>query len=280
MLRLIRNTTAIGGLIGLYLAQASTGKLLIQDRHKRTRFFTQNVTRYSNRALKVLGFEMEVVGLEQLALHERNYLFVSNHMSYVDVLAASSVVPSVFVTSVDMGQVFFLGQMAELGGSIFVERRHRGQIGQDISNLTRALAEGFNVLIYPEGTSTDGQMILPFKKSLLMSAVDGERDIVPVCTQYVEIDGEPFSQQNADKVCWYGDMSFAPHFVSLMATKKVKVRLSFLDPIKVTKESTRDELARKSFDAIAERYFEGREIPRMPPSSTDEAIRSAINRQA
>lgn len=263
----------IAGLIAAYMAQASLGKVLIRDPHDRLRFFIENISRWGSRALDILNFQIEVVGLEKLDLKNRNYLFVSNHMSYLDVLIFSAKVPSVFVTSVDMGQVFFLGTLAEMGGSIFVERRSRHRVDQDLSNMTNTLRNGFNIVIYPEGTSTDGQKLLPFKKSLLMSAVDSEREIVPVALKYMSVDGEPFGKANADKVCWYGDMTFADHFLGLLKHREVKVQLQFLDPISskpegLPGERIRTELAEKSWHAIQAAYFDGRPAPFGEPRST------------
>lgn len=255
----------MASLIAGYMAQATAGKALIRDSEDRLRFFVENVSRWCQRALRTMDFEIECVGLEKLQLDQKNYLFVSNHMSYLDVLIFSSKLPSVFVTSVDMGEVFFLGTLAEMGGSIFVERRSRHRVDADLSTMTETLRKGFNIVIYPEGTSTNGQKLLPFKKSLLMSAVDAEREIVPVAVKYMEIDGVPFTKDNADTVCWYGDMTFADHFTGLWKHRSIKVRLEFLDPIS-TKISTeneriRTELAEKSWLAIQDAYFAGRPIP-------------------
>lgn len=265
----VLNTTIKGGkvasFVASYMAQAASGKALIRDHDDQRRFYIENISRWGRRALKTMGFEIEVSGLEKLALGNKNYLFVSNHMSYLDVLIFSSVLPSVFVTSVDMGEVFFLGTLAEMGGSIFVERRNRHKVDRDLSNMTDTLKRGFNIVIYPEGTSTDGQKILPFKKSLLMSAVDAEKEIVPVALKYMSVDGEPFSKASADKVCWYGDMTFADHFVGLLKHESFKIRLEFLDPIptkmKSESERIRTELAEKSWSAIQDAYFANRPIP-------------------
>lgn len=257
---------AVAGLIAAYMVQASLGKALIRDPQDRLRFFIENISRWASKALNVLKFDIEVIGLEKLDLKNRNYLFVSNHMSYLDVLIFSAKVPSVFVTSVDMGQVFFLGTLAEMGGSIFVERRSRHRVDQDLSNMTNTLRKGFNIVIYPEGTSTDGHKILPFKKSLLMSAVEANREIVPVALKYMSVDGVPFGRENADQVCWYGDMTFADHFLGLLKHREVKVHLHFLDPIStkpegVPGERIRTELAEKSWHAIQYAYFKDRPVP-------------------
>lgn len=246
--------SAFGRLVAMYLAEAALGKTMIGDRIKRLEVFTRTASKYSKLALETMDFEVQVIGHDPDLMEEKNFLMVGNHMSYLDAMITASVQPSVFVTSVDMGEVFFLGTMAELGASIFIERRHRGQVDQDLSVMAEALRDGFNVMIYPEGTSTNGQDILPFKKSLLMSAVEAGRDLMPVCLKYVEIDGEPFGPQNADKVCWYGDMSFAPHLLGLMRLKSVKAELHFLDPIPVTRDSTRQELAEKAYQTIRAVY--------------------------
>lgn len=231
-----RTVTQMAGMvsyIGAYTGQGYSGQALIRDSQERLRYHIHNVSRWCRRGLRLLNFEIEEIGLSKIDLDKENFLFVSNHMSYVDVLVMSSKHPMVFVTSKDMGEQFFIGTMTELGGSIFVERRHRGQVAQDLSNMRDTLAAGFNVMIFPEGTSTNGHEILPFKKSLLMSAVEAKRRILPVAIRYVRIDGAPFDKVNCDKVAWYGDMTFADHFVGLCSLKSVKAQLVYGEPISV-----------------------------------------------
>jgi 1-acyl-sn-glycerol-3-phosphate acyltransferase len=248
------NTARVVRLMLMYTAQATLAKIRIKDPKKRLEFYTRNVSYWTKRCLEVMSVEVEVVGFDTKLMSHENFLMVSNHMSYIDVLALSSIMPAVFVTSVDMQETPLLGDLAEMGGSIFVERRHRSQIGQDISTMSKALRDGHNVMIYPEGTSTDGQKLLPFKKSLLMAAVEAQKNILPVCLKYTEIDGEPFSAANAHKVAWYGEMTFAPHLLQMMKLSKVKARIEFLQPIKVHANSTRHELAAQAFSAIHTAY--------------------------
>lgn len=249
-----KNLATTCSLMGLYAGSAIFGKYSIRDRDRRLEFFTKNVGTYTRRVLKNFNFDIHPVGYDAKLMSERNFLLVGNHLSYLDVLVLSSVQPCVFVTSVDMGEQFFLGDMAELGGSIFVERRHRGQIGNDIGVMAQTLRKGHNVVVYPEGTSSNGERVLPFKKSLLMSAVEAGVDVLPVVIKYTHINGEPFGPSNRDRVCWYGDMNFLPHFLGLMTLKNVRVEMHFLDPIAVSKESTRHELAEKTYGAISTVY--------------------------
>ena len=244
----------VGALMAAYAAEASFGKLRIRGHDKQLRFFTENVGKWCRRCLKAMNVKVVPVGYDPAMFENKNYLLVGNHLSYVDILVLSSVQPSVFVTSVDMGETKFLGPMAELGGSIFVERRSRAHINRDLGVMADTLRAGHNVVIFPEGTSTDGERVHPFKKSLLMSAVAAKKDVLPIVIKYVEIDGKPFSLENRDKICWYGDMGFGPHFMGILKTKSLTAEIHFLEPIHVTESTTRHELAEKAFNQISSVY--------------------------
>ena len=237
-----------------YAGQASLGRFRHKDHHSRLGYFTRNVGKYTRRVLRLFNVDLSIHGYNPQLMLQKNFLLVSNHMSYIDILVLSSVQPCVFVTSVDLGESFFLGPMAEMGGSIFVERRNRRHIGRDLGIMADTLRAGHHVVIYPEGTSSNGEGVLPFKKSLLMSAIEAGVDVMPMTIKYKEIDGEPFAEHNRDRLCWYGDMDFFPHFLGLMKVKHVKVELHFHDPISVTKESSRHEIADQCYRVISESY--------------------------
>jgi 1-acyl-sn-glycerol-3-phosphate acyltransferase len=262
-----KNLLTTVSLVARYAGKATLGKLRIRDQQKRMKFFSKNVGHYTKKVLDNFNVELKVFGHDPSTFENRNYLFVSNHLSYLDIMVISSVHPCVFVTSVDLGESFFLGQMAELGGSLFVERRHRGQIGRDIGTIADTLRAGHSVVIYPEGTSHNGERVMPFKKALLNAAIDAGVDVVPIVVKYTEIDGKPFSLENRDRICWWGEMQFFPHLLGLLKVKSVKAELHFLEPIRVTKESTRHELAERAHKAISDVYGE----PLGPKADTDDS---------
>lgn len=254
MIQVAKKATTVGGILGIYAGHALIARTLIKDRKTRLQYFNRTVSTYTKKVLQTINCEISTPGFDPSLFEDENFLIISNHLSYLDILITSSVLPSCFVTSVDLGESKFLGTICELGGALFVERRHRGMIEQDTRNLAETLKDGFNLVLYPEGTSMNGEKVMPFKKSLLMSAVQAQKNILPICIKYLEIDGEPLSVENRDRVCWYGDLPFGGHAASLMKTKSLKVELQFLDVIKVTPESTRHELAEKAQAAITQAY--------------------------
>jgi len=253
-LSLSKNILSLTALVAAYAGKASLGRFRLRDHNKRLCFYTKNVSTYCKKALEQFNVQVEVIGFQPELMREKNFLLVGNHLSYLDIMVLASVQPCVFVTSVDLGETAFLGQMAEMGGSLFVERRHRGTIGRDVGVMADTLRAGHNVVIYPEGTSSNGEKVLPFKRSLLASAMDAEVDVLPVVIKYTEIDGEPFAIKNRDRVCWYGDMGFVPHSLGLLAGIKIKAELHFLGPIKVTKDTDRHQLADLCHKVISDVY--------------------------
>lgn len=272
------NSLEITARILKYFAETSIHALTIKDESELRAYLMKTVSDGCRPAIESLNFDVKVIGYDEERMKSNNYLMVGNHMSYMDILVLAPHQPALFVTSVDMGEIPVLGHITKMAGCIFVERRNRTQIERDLGQMTEALKQGHNVMIYPEGTSSNGMQVLPFKKSLLMAAVEAERDIQPICLKYTEIDGEPFGPHNSDKICWYGDMTFGPHFLSLMKTKSVKAELHFLEPIEVTKESTRHELAEKAYRAISDEYMKGRD-PIAAPSEASAPTISAESAQ-
>lgn len=244
----------MGTAILIFLGHGFLIRALTSDKIRRRRKLLRNIHYYSKLALKIMRVEVIVRRGPRNGI--RNSLMVCNHMSYLDMIVLAASEPSVFVTSVDMGQVFFLGTMAEIGGSLFVERRHRLRIGHDISQIEEALAAGFDVTLFPEGTSGDGAGVLPFKRSLLTAALNSGTPVTPVTLKYFEVNGEPFSAGNHNLVCWYGDHSFFPHFFRLLSVRSVRAKITYGTPVRGTEETTKHTLCDDLHATISREYRE------------------------
>lgn len=200
--------------------------------------------------LKVMGISRKAEGANHLKPGGR--LIISNHMSYIDIMVYSAIRPAVFISSVEIEKTPFLGFVAKLGGTFFVERRNPKLIKLEIDRMSGLIEDGFNVVLFPEGTSTDGSEILPFRSSLLASASGVE--VVPACIRYEEINREPFSPENCDYVCWYGDMSFAPHLWGLLSAESISAGAVFFEPIS-SAVSDRKTITRTARSLISSAYF-------------------------
>ncbi len=257
----LRRLTITAGWVVAFLLHSAIAQLFFRDPVKRRDFFTRNTGRFSGWFLRTLGFTVEIK-LARADLLDRSYFIVSNHLSYLDILVLSSNLPSVFVTSREVENTFLLGTACRFGGSVFVDRRDRHRISEDSQQLQRVMREGFNLVVYPEGTTSDGTTVSPLKSSLFSAPIAAGKTILPLCIKYKTVNGEPFSKKNRDTVCWYGDMSFAPHFVALSQIRRAEVELAFLQPIEVTPESDRRQVARQAGDMIRAEYHRGREEAR------------------
>jgi 1-acyl-sn-glycerol-3-phosphate acyltransferase len=176
-------------------------------------------------------------------------LILSNHLSYLDVPIILACYPSLFVTSVEVRETPVLGFFCALSQCIFVERRKKSQLPEEIAKLKQVFAQGFRLGLFPEGTSSNGSSVLAFRKSLL-AAADQEISILPLCINYRSIDGVPISQKNRDTVCWYGTMDFLPHFIKLLQTKEICVDLMHAEMLQTEPGVDRKQIADQAYAAI------------------------------
>ena len=181
-------------------------------------------------------------------------LIVSNHLSYIDVLVISSLVPSVFITSVELKNTALLGTLARLSGSIFVERRRPSGLKHEIEDIALALGQGLPVVLFPEGTTSNGDRVQPFKNSLFDAAVLTRANIVPICLCYNRVNNEHVTPENRDLVFYYGGVTFAKHFLRFLSLRSIDVEVVPLKRIKVRPGESRKELAAETHRAISTEY--------------------------
>ncbi|MSU56746.1 MAG: 1-acyl-sn-glycerol-3-phosphate acyltransferase [Pedosphaera sp.] len=151
-------------------------------------------------------------------------LLVSNHLSYLDILLLGSLGPAVFVSKNEVKHWQVFGWFARLGGTVFVQRERRGHVGEISAHLHALLDAGELVILFPEGTSSGGETVLPFNSALLEPAVGQKTPLCAACIGYSLADGVV-----ADDVCYWRDMTFLPHFVNLLRKQFVKARVNFAE---------------------------------------------------
>ena len=168
---------------------------------------------------------------------------VSNHVSWLDIFTLTASQPACFVARKDVRKWFGIGILAWATGCVFIERDPRQAVKQR-QEMARRLAGGDNLLLFPEGTSTDGMQVLPFKSTLFGAFFEpGLRDrmqLQPVTVRYI-----PPSGENSLMYAWWGDMEFGPHLWSVLtAPGGGAVKIVLHTPAKVGAFADRKELAR------------------------------------
>jgi lyso-ornithine lipid O-acyltransferase len=171
-------------------------------------------------------------------------LLISNHLSYLDILVISTITPAVFVAKREVKAWPIMGLLARLGGSVFIDRQRRTHVGKVNNEIENALNDGALVVIFPEGTSSDGQTVLPFKSSLLELATQLNRPLTVSYLQYSLADGDA-----GNEICYWGEAVFLPHMINLLSKRSVRVTVRFASV--PNRSNDRKELAQHLHAVVA-----------------------------
>lgn len=230
---------------------------LIANRRRKLLFYSKNASWHTRLLLSAFGVKVDYRNIDNLTRDDKNFLIISNHLSYIDVFIIFSLVPSVFVANSELKEEFLLGSVTRYAGGIFVERRNRTKLSEEIDLISDLLDDGFNVVLFPEGTTSNGDGVLPFKNPFITAAIRSVVDIVPVCVKYRRLDGEDINLTNRDDIYYYGDAKFFDHALRLLSHKTVDAEMFELEKIEVKPENTRKELSNLAYNIISSAYLSG-----------------------
>lgn len=197
---------------------------------------------------RLLGFRVVVHG--QL-VQERPLLLVANHISWSDIVVLSSVANVCFIAKSEVRKWPVFGILAVLQRTVFVDREKKGRTAQQASDIALRLAGGDAMVLFPEGTTSDGNRVLPFKTSLFGAAhaairEAGEEKVIvqPVSIAYTGVHGMPMGRFHRPIASWPGDVQLMPHLKGILKEGAVDVEIRFGEPLCVTADTNRKELAR------------------------------------
>ena len=149
-------------------------------------------------------------------------LIACNHLGYVDILALGSVCPAIFVAKSDVKEWPVFGWLASRAGTIFVSRDHPAKVSVQLKEMEQPLREGRPVILFPEGTSSDGSRVLAFRSSLLESAIITCATVTPVAIGYDLLGQGSVGRE----VAYWGDLVLVPHLINLLSKKSLEACLS------------------------------------------------------
>jgi 1-acyl-sn-glycerol-3-phosphate acyltransferase len=202
---------------------------------------------------KILGIRVRIDGRP---VRDRAVLFVCNHVSWADILVIGSVMPVAFVSKTEVGNWPLVGITARLQKTVFVDRSRRQQTGDAIAEMVKRLHAGIPVMLFAEGTSSDGNRVLPFRSALIGAVreagarAEGGITVQPVSIGYTRVNGIPMGRLHRPLVAWYGDLDFMPHIKALLAAGPIDAVVNYGQPLTADAGSDRKVLARRLEDDV------------------------------
>lgn len=229
--------------------------IFVKNQKEKKRAFIQNASLFSKLVIKLFSINIKQNGI--YIKDCQNYIIVSNHLSYIDIVVLSAFVEAVFVSTKEVKDTFLFGHIARYGGAIFIDRKSKTNILSDMELFKTILYEGFNVVIFLEGTTSNGDDVLPFKSSFAEVILKAQKPVLPICIKYKSINGKPIAISNRDYVFYYGDMTLFKHLLSfLLNVDCMEVELFFLNPLYNVSHFSRKELTKTLYEDIRSCYLE------------------------
>lgn len=208
---------------------------------------------YHRQVCRLLGVKLNIEGS---VAKGAPVLLVCNHTSWLDIPVLSALAPVSFVAKLEVGSWPFVSALARLQRSVFVDRTRRLAAGDAANAITMRLQQGDTIVLFPEGTSSDGNRVLPFKTSLF-GAVAGAT--VPAAEQvvvqtaavvYTHMHGVPVTRAERPRIGWYGDMEMTSHAWGVLKSGAITVTIKVGPPVPLTDFKDRKDLALKSERSI------------------------------
>lgn len=198
---------------------------------------------FHKQCCRILGIKIERRGRQS---RKRPTLYVANHVSYLDIPVLGALIRGAFVAKSEVRSWPLFGFLATLQDTAFVARRP-SRTARHRDELASRLASGQSLILFPEGTSGDGNRVLPFKSALLSVADSGPAGdslvVQPVSVAYTKLDDLPLGRGLRPFFAWYGDMDLAPHLWQLAGLGRLTVVVQFHPPVTLAEFGSRKALA-------------------------------------
>ena len=200
---------------------------------------------------KIFGIKVEITGHPYT---DDQTIYISNHLSYLDIPVIGSTLKASFVAKEDLAGWPVFGFLSKLQQTAFISRA-RKDAKKEKHALDNMLNEGKSLILFPEGTSSDGSTVLPFKSSLFSIALknDSDRDITiqPITLKIIQVNGENADKQHVrDLYSWHGDMTLSPHLLSFMKCRGATISMTFHQTYKASDFDCRKALSKECYGRV------------------------------
>ncbi|MBV9859005.1 MAG: 1-acyl-sn-glycerol-3-phosphate acyltransferase [Alphaproteobacteria bacterium] len=235
---------------------------------------------YHRWCCRILGLRVRRIGEPTST---RPVLFAANHTSYADITVLGALLPVSFIAKSEVARWPLFGWLARLQRSVFVDRDPRSTAAQRDA-VSERLAAGEALVLFPEGTSDDGNRVLPFKSALFgaaqSTAIAGGVTVQPLSISYTRLNGMPIGRRYRPLFAWYGDMSMAPHLWTWLGLGTIEVVVEFHPPTSLAQCGSRKALAQYCQTRVAGGLANALSGNRRPFETADRPARDAFPSQA
>ncbi len=199
---------------------------------------------------KIFGIKINISGFPK----KKKVLFISNHISYLDILILGSSIDAVFVAKSDIKDWPIINKFCALGRTIFIDRKRIRSVEKQMKLIENSMMKGLNVILFPEGTSSDGSKVLKFKSSLF-KLIDSERlkdfNLQPISITYSKLDGLPLDKFFRPFLAWFGAMDLLSHAWKFLGLGVSEVNVKFHNSKKFTSFSDRKTACKFCYEKIS-----------------------------
>lgn len=253
----IRGSAVLAGFFTLTVPLMPVQEVLVRSGSRWARTFPHW---YHRQVCRLLGIRLNIVG--ELA-RDRPVLLVANHTTWLDIPVLSAVAPVSFVAKKEVSTWPFVSALARLQRTVFVDRTRRSAVGTTAGEIVGRLAKGDTIVLFAEGTSSDGNRVLPFMTSLFAAAKPSGDDanaapdavVQTLSTVYTRLHGLPLGRADRPRVSWYGDMEMRSHAWEVLKSGPLDVEIRIGPPVPLASFADRKELARHSEAQVREQVI-------------------------
>jgi len=205
---------------------------------------------YHRTVCTILGIKVKVNGARSTVTPT---LYVCNHVSYLDIEVLGGRIPGCFVAKAEVATWPFFSTLAKAQRTIFVDRRS-AKTNNSRDEMLRRLDTGDNLMLFPEGTSSDGTRVLPFRSALFATAQLRRNDrpilVQPVSISYTRLDGIPLGRYWRPLFAWFGDLDLVPHLWQMVCLGETEAVVTFFPPVDIDRLGDRKRLAEYCFRQV------------------------------
>jgi lyso-ornithine lipid O-acyltransferase len=259
----LRASAVLAGFFGFTVPLMPVQALLLKMSPSAARRFPNW---YHRNVCRILGITLKIEGA---VVEDKPVLLVCNHTSWLDIPVLSALAPVSFVAKLEVGSWPFVSALARLQRSVFIDRTRRQTTGDAANEIMRRLKQGDNIVLFAEGTSSDGNRVLPFKTSLF-GAVAGQGHeglgkgldqgggassssgvvVQTVAVVYTHVRGVPLTRADRPRIGWYGDMEMTSHAWGVLKSGPITVTIKVGPPVPLSEFKDRKDLALKTERAV------------------------------